>query len=103
MSTSFKVPNLKTFPKSFKLQEIVIFSWLLNRAEGKDLIVLCSIREVCRETRTSINRVYKALERLENERFISLDTLDRQKGLPDSARTLIRVLKNPLRSREKTI
>lgn len=99
MSKSYKVPDFSYFPRGFKLQEAFLFSWLLDRAEGKDMVVLCSIRELCRETRTSITRVYKALQRLDQEGFISIDTLEPQKGIPSSGRTLIRVLKDPFGKR----
>ena len=97
-----RIPVFKYFPPHFKLPEVMLYSWLLNRAKlngHKTLLVFCSVRDLSAAIRTSVNRTYNALEALEAEKFIRLKVSKEGIG-KKGGRLMIAVLKDPFEKKK---
>ena len=98
-----RVPATNFFPDWFKPPEILLYSWLLNRAKlngHHTLIVFTSVKTMSGAARSSITRTYKALRVLEGEEFIKVRVNEKALGTK-GGRMVINVLKDPFEKRNK--
>ena len=98
-----RVPATNFFPDWCKPPEILLYSWLLNRAKlngHHTLIVFTSVRAMSEAARSSVNRTYKSLKVLEEEGFVRVRVNKHGIGTK-GGRVVISVLKDPFEKRRK--